>query len=292
MYRFGRTVFNGFLAGLLMFAIGCGESAKKGKGLTLHFVFKDAKGITVGNKVMADGVFVGQVIAPPESPKPKCVLVSVRIDKLTPEKMAYMTTNVTAEIKKDSLVTGEVKMDLIFPKEPGPQVADGTILNGYNGFGGLMDITDLGHIKIPQDSTELVERLKTTFVSGDPATVGATVFYLNWTSMVVGIFVIVALILDLLIRLPQGSVRDRSSPGILRNFWMLFCLVLVVRFFVCVCRVLGSQGIINREILQTLRIGISDVGELLIQEWPFWILVIVLITMRFKFDLLTSVKKG
>ena len=65
----------------LVLVTSCMTSCRSRKqGLVLHFLFEDAKGISVGNKVMGDGVFVGQVITPPESPKPKHVVVSVRID--------------------------------------------------------------------------------------------------------------------------------------------------------------------------------------------------------------------
>lgn len=274
----------------LVIVVSCLSGCRGRKqGLTLHFVFEDAKGISVGNKVMGDGVFVGQVVAPPDSPKPRHVVVTVNLNGLSPEKMAYLTTNLTATIKKDSLVAGETYLDLIFPKEPGAPVLDGTLLKGR---GGATDILDLTGITMPADPKQFLEMLQTAFVAVDRATSGATVFYLNWVSLVIAVMVIIALVLDLLIRLPQGSERELSSPRILRDTWMLFCLVLLIRFFVGVVRVLGGMGVLGDEVLRMLGIVAADIGGLLVQEWPFWVLAIVLITVRFKFDLLMRVRKG
>lgn len=266
--------------------IGCGRQKQ---GLTLHFVFEDAKGITVGNKVMGDGVFVGQVIAPPNSPKPKHVVVSAYIDGLSADKMAYMTSDLTASIKKDSLVTGEVYLDLIFPKEPGTPIADGSILAGK---GSGMGLADLSGVSIPTDPGQFIALLEQAFVSVDQTTSGATVFYVNWASVIVAILVVIALIVDLLFRLPQGSERERSSPRLLREAWSLFCLVLVIRVGLAGVRLLGGLGILGKDLLDAVRIGASDLSSLLSQEWPFWVLAIVLIALRFKFDLLMRARKG
>ena len=279
-----------FVALSLILALACITGCRSRKqGLTLHFVFEDAKGITVGNKVMGDGVFVGQVIAPPESPKPRHVVVSVRIDSLSPDKMSYVTKDLTATIKKDSLVAGETYLDLVFPREPGETVADGAILKGR---GGATDVLDLTGITMPKDPKQLLDMLQTAFVAVDPVMAGSTVFYLNLVSLIVAIVVIIALVLDLLIRLPQSKERERSSPRLFREIWMLFCLILLARVFVGVVRVLGGVGILGQEFLDAVRIGASDVGGLLAQEWPFWVLAIVLITIRFKLDLLMRVRKG
>jgi hypothetical protein len=100
------------------------------------------------------------------------------------------------------------------------------------------------------------------------------------------------LILDFLIRLPQSRERERSSPLVLREVWMLFCVMLVARLFVAVVRALGGMGVIGNDLLRVMNIGASSLEGLLAQEWPFWVLAIVLITFRFKFDLLTRVRKG
>jgi hypothetical protein len=270
---------------VLACATGCRD---RKQGLTLNFVFQDAKGISVGKKVMGDGVFVGQVIAPPQSPKPKQVIVSVRINGLAPEKMAYMTKDLSAVIKKDSLVAGDVYMDLIFPKEPGEPVADGAILQGHGGPG---DLLDLASITLPRDPQQFLAMLKTAFVAVDRTAAGETTFYLNWASLLAALLVVVALVLDLLIRLPQGADRERSSPRILREVWTLFCLMLVVRLFVAIVRSLGGLKILSEDLLRTVRVGAASIGDVLAQEWPFWVLAIVLITIRFKFDLLMRAKR-
>ncbi len=270
---------------LLLFA-GCG---RRNDDVHLHFVFEDARGITVGDKVMGDGVEVGRVIAPPESPKPRHVVVSVRIDGLSVDKRNYLTEDLTAVIRKDSLVAGQAYLDLIFPASPGTPVESGAVLKGRGGPG---DLLDLSGITFPKDPRQFLEMIGGAFVAVDPATAGATVFYLNWVSLAVAVLVMVTLILDLLLRLPQGSERERSSPRILRESWSLFCLVLVARFLLVIVRTLGGLGILGAELLDAVRIGAADIMDLFAQEWPFWVLAIVLITIRFKFDLLMRVRKG
>ena len=283
-----KTLWLSAVAAMSLMAIaGCG---KKSNAIDLHFVFQDARGITVGDRVMGDGVEVGRVIAPPESPKPKHVVVSVRIDRLSPEKRAYLTQELTAAVRKDSLGAGQTYLDLIFPSSPGVTVEPGTVLKGRDGPGGPGDAVDLASITIPKDPQQFLAMLQTAFVAVDQATAGATVFYLNWISIIVAVLTLVVLVLDLLLRLPQGTERERSSPLILRQVWSVFCLILVARFFVGVIRALGGLGILGPELLDALRINSSDVMGLLGQEWPFWILVIVLATIRFKFQLLTRVK--
>lgn len=265
----------------LMAIAGCG---KKSDAIDLHFVFQDARGITVGDRVMGDGVEVGRVTAPPESPKPKHVVVSVHIDSISPEKRAYLTQELTAVIRKDSLVAGQTYLDLIFPSSPGVTVGSGTMLKGSGAPGDLGDI-------IPKDPQQFLGMLQSAFGVVDRAAAGLTVFYLNWISIVVAVLTLVALILDLLLRLPQGTERERSSPLILRQVWSLFCLILVARFFVGVLRALGGLGVLGTELLEALRIKSSDAMGLLGQEWPFWVLVVVLVLVRFKFQLLTRVKE-
>lgn len=278
-----------FVVSMLVAVLACVTGCRDRKqGLTLHFVFEDAKGISNGDKVMADGVFVGKVIGNPQSPKPKQVIVTARIAGLAPEKMAYMTKDLSAVIKKSSLVAGETDLYLIFPKEPGEPVADGAILQGRGGPG---DLLDLASITLPRDSQQFVAMLKTAFVAVDRTASGETTFYLNWASLIAALLVVVALVLDLLIRLPQGADRERSSPRILREVWMLFCLMLVVRLFIAVARSLGGLGILGADLLRTVHVGAANIGDVLAQEWPFWVLALLLITIRFKFDLLMRAKR-
>lgn len=280
-----KTLWLSAAAAMSLLAIaGCGN---KSDAVDLHFVFHDARGITVGDRVMGDGVEVGRVIAPPESPKPRHVVVAVRIDRISPEKRAYLTQELTAAVRKDSLVAGQAYLDLIFPSSPDVTVETGTVLKGRGGPG---DAVDLAGITIPKDPQQFLAMLQSAFVAVDPAAAGSTVFYLNWISIIVAVLTLVALVLDLLLRLPQGTERERSSPLILRQVWSVFCLILVARFFVGVLRALGGLGILGTEFLEALRIKSSDVVGLLGQEWPFWVLVIVLATIRFKFQLLTRVK--
>jgi len=280
-----KTLWLSMVAAVSLMAIaGCG---KKSDAIDLHFVFQDARGITVGDRVMGDGVEVGRVIAPPESPKPKHVVVSVRIDRLSPEKRAYLTKQLSAAIRKDSMVAGQTYLDLIFPPSPGVVVETGSVLKGRDSLG---DAVDLAGITIPKDPQQFLAMLQTAFVAVDQATAGTTVCYLNWISIIVAVLTLVALVLDLLLRLPQGIERERSSPLILRQVWSLFSLILVARFFVGVLRALGGLGVLGPELLEALRIRSSDVMGLLGQEWPFWVLVIMLVMVRFKFQLLTRVK--
>jgi NADH:ubiquinone oxidoreductase subunit 5 (subunit L)/multisubunit Na+/H+ antiporter MnhA subunit len=201
--------------------------------------------------------------------------------------MAFVTQDLSAVIRKDSLVTGEVFLDLVFPREPGETVADGTILKGRGSAG---DLVSLAGLALPKDPKQFLETLGAAFVAVDPAKNGSVVFYLNWVCLIVAALVTVALVLDFLIRMPQGRERERSTPHILRETWTLFCLMLVLRFFLTVFRLLVGSGVLDADLLNVLHIGAVDLADLLKQEWPYWLLAIVLITIRFKFDLLTRVR--
>ncbi len=269
---------------LMAFTVGCREGTSD---IVLHFVFEDARGITVGSRVMGDGVRVGQVTDPPKSTEPRVVVVTTRIDGLSPEKMAYVTKDLSAVIRKDSLVAGQTYLDLVFPRQPGETVPHGTVLPGR---GGPLDMQSFQGVAIPGDPQQFIDFTRMAFVSAHPAIDGTTVFYLNWLSIAIACLTIFALILDFLIRLPQGSKRERSSPLIFQKIWQLFCLVLAMRFIMFTVRSLGDMGVINNELLRSLHIEAAGFMQLLLHEWPFWVLVILLVIVRFKFDLLMRCK--
>ncbi len=260
--------------------VGC---RRKDEAMRLHFVFQDARGIQVGDRVMGDGIEVGRVIAPPESTKPRHVVVSVSIMGLSPEKQAYLTKDLTAVIRKDSLVAGQTYLELIFPSSPGNTVESGTILKGR---GGLGETIDLSGISLPKDPQQFLALIQKGFVVVDPEMAGATVFYLNWISLALAIITILSLMLDFLLRLPQGSKRERPSPKILYKIWVVFCIILILRFFLGLARVLGGLDIISVNLLASLAIIPIDIMGLIAQEWPFITLSLALIAIRFKFELL------
>ncbi len=260
----------------LMCQNGCRD---RKQGLTLHFVFNDAKGITVGDKVMGDGVFIGQVISQPHSPKPRHVVVSVGIDGLPAEKMPYLTDNLSAEIKKDSFVAGETYLDLIFPHEPGPQVADGAILKGR--ASGFISLTG-----ISLDANKFLEWLNSLFPN-NPATVGATIYYIHCASIVILLLTIIAMILDMLILLPHGMKRGRPSPRLLRDIARLLIVMLVIRFIMCCLRWLGSVDILASDLLIELQIVPAGLKTLFLQEWDFWLASIALCFICLRFKLLS-----
>lgn len=276
------------VAAMLFGVGGLAGCNRQEEGVVLNFVFEDARGITVGAKVMADGVFVGQVIAPPQSDKPNQVVVSARIDRLSEGKKTYLTKDLSASIEKSSLVAGETNLELIFPKEPGTIVGNGTYLKGRGGSSDIIGmVTDFN---IPDGPKEFFDRLQQAFVASDPKEAGATIFYLNWACLVVVALVLVSLILDFVLRLPQGAYREHSSPRVFREIWLLFFLSLLLRVLAGAVRVLGGSGFISGELLRAIRIGSCDLMDLLKQDWPFWAVALFLITLRFKFQLLTRVR--
>ncbi len=282
--QFSVTGLMVIFAGIMLFA-GCRDRQEP---LILHFVFNDARGITVGDKVLGDGVEVGRIIAPPDSSRPRHVVISARIDGLSDDKLAYVTEELTAVIRKDSLVAGQTYLDLEFPDRPGPTVESGTILKGRGG----PDISSVQWPDFPKDPKELVGLFQRLFVAVTPMADGALPFYLNWISILMAIAVLAVMILDLLIRLPQGKERERSSPLLFRKIWSFFCVLLVIRVAMFAIRLMGGMGVLGSELLAALRISGGDFMELLTQEWPFWVLVIVLSGIRFKLDLLMRVKSS
>lgn len=269
-------------AALLLSVTGCGRQ----KGLTLHFVFDDAKGLTVGDKVMGDGIAVGSVVAPPESPKPGHVVVTVRLDNISTNKLPYVTSDLSAIIRKDSMVAGVNYLDLVFPNKPGQTVAANAILKGQSKKG-----IDIPGLEIPEfDKKGAVDWSLKAFSVADANRTGSAAFYINWLCVGVLVLTVAAIVLDLLIRLPQGKPRDHSSPGILLLVWKMFCLCLLLKTLLFAIQLLPLVGVLEANVLDPWVIAPKTIGDLILRELAFWGFAAFLIGLRFRFDLLLKVR--
>ena len=263
--------------------IGCGSNGPDDE-IRIKFQFKDAKAINVGARVMGDGIKVGKVIAPPESPEPGKVLIKVEIDNISREKKRFLTNELSAEIKKDSLVAGEGFINLIFPAKPGQPVPDGTVLPGKD----LKEVAP--GISVPTKSgQQVIKIMMSAFGVSSAEKTGQLVFFINWGSIVILALVLLALLIDFIIRLPQGKDRERSSPKLLRAVWSLFVICLLLKLVLFVMQALAIFGIIpisdNRWIILP-----TNIAQLASQQAGFWAFAFILIGFRFKMQLLMKVK--
>jgi len=262
---------------------GCaGEKCQN--ALTISFQFKDARGITVGDRVMGDGIVVGQVAAPPHSPSPGVVLIQVKIDNIDPEKRDYLTKGLSAEIKKDGLVVGEGYINLLFPDKPGMVVPDGVILKGK-------DVKEIvpGVTMLSPSSQEIVQIMKDAFGVSDPAEAGQIPYIINWGCVAVLALLSFVMVLDLLLRLPQGKDRRRSSPRIFRAVWYLFVICLFFKVVLFTVQALMLYGLMPFGNSGWITVP-GTIYQLLAEHTGFWVLAFFIIVVCFKMQLLMKVK--
>lgn len=267
------------IVGMVLFP-ACGGNDQD-DSLTLRFRFKDAREISVGDRVVGDGINVGKVVAPPKSTEPGRVLVKVEIDNIGSRKKRYLTRELSAEIKKDSLVAGESYVNLIFPKDPGETVSDGTVLQGK----------DVGQevapgVTVPTATgQQVMEVMMSAFGVSEPGETGLLIFYINWGFIAVLALVLFAMMIDLLIRLPQGKNRERSAPKILRSVWHLFVICLLLKLVLFAMQALALYGLIPISDSRWI-ITPESIQQLVSRQAGFWVFAFILIGFRFKMQLL------
>lgn len=276
------NVYKAIAIGLAGCLLSAGPGCTREKPLTIHFTFEDAKSLSSGDKVLGDGIVIGLISEMPVSTKPGQVLVTAKLDKISPEKLPYLTAETRAVIKKDSVVAGSTYLAIMFPETPGQTVPDGTTLIGDTSY-------SIMGVDFPNITNETVRRwCHQVFDVRGRAVTGPVPFYLNWICLIVVAATFAALILDFFVRMMQGKVRRQPSNGFLRTIWVLFVICAVLKFGLVVLHVTVLMHVLDYAMVAPWVTGFMSYTMLIASEASFWALVLVLASFRTKFDLLSK----
>ncbi len=244
MNRLLKRCTVGMALPLLLAVTGCGrDEAEKGETgpITLRFLFKNAKDLPRGARVMALGTQVGTVIEQPQiTPEGDHVTFRATIDRLGPGHRHLLNSYMTAEIKKDDLVTGERILVLHFKDVKDVSdvklLSDGDTVIGFDSLVKRKYKELFGDGKATEDPGRRVAGL---LFQSDPAKIGKGVVIFNSVCLAALIFGVLAMIADGFLRLLRGSDSKRASPWLLLLVWRIFvlcallvCLLIVTVFIV------------------------------------------------------------
>lgn len=269
----------------LIFLSGCkGKETEESTVRHFECVFKDSKGIGVGDRVKSSsGAYIGEVEGDPElliEGKEEFVVIPIKINKLSQNELKRLTSDIKIYVKKsmiDGINDPWIEVDLA--DADGVPLQNGTRLRGLDSW---------GPIHFPDTRKGILQWTLQRFGIGQIKNIGLIPFLFGW----IGLFAIpllgIVMVLDLLLRLPQGRAREKSSPRLFQFFWRVF---IVVFFLKAVLLAIMLTGVICEFQIPSNFVTLPPaLSSVLLDGCFFWLFTLILIVIRFKFELLVRVK--
>lgn len=256
----------------------------------LVFRFKSAEGLHLGCKVKALGIPVGKIEKSPEmAPDGHSVLVTATMDDLSTNLLPLLNRRMTARIEKDNLVAGESLLVLYFSEKPAPRLVRGEITVGCDSF---VELEAWKLLSAGAAGSTSFDRFMGLIFETDRYSTGTAVYWLNAAAFCTSILLIIALVLDFVLRVFQGRTRTRPSPYPLVFVWQVFALVALLKIVLLAAALIAWSGGFAIPDMRPWFIMPDNAVKLLVMDWRFLLVLAVLAGIRFKFRLLTLVVKS